>query len=270
MQRYPIQISILLCGILLLGACAKQVSLPPPDEKNATVTWQNFMHAAASRATPLPFRLSGSLRYTTPQDAHRFSLQSWGNGDLPIRVDLSAGLGITVAKIRQGTNTLLAYSPQENVAILHPKGNDALFRMGIPVPFSIMDLNNLLTGRYTQLFSAAYQTVTLVPEDGFAYTLPTGRLTGSLQLDTLGRPLLWRGSQKYTGWTIYFSRYEETRFPAQALPRKLVVRYGKTHKAIILISQRNRPETAYTPDQLTLILPEGTQIRPLRPLRPPR
>ncbi len=47
------------------------------------------------------------------------------------------------------------------------------------------------------------------------------------------------------------------------LPRKIAITHAKGYSAILLVKERERPQ-AFTGEQLGLVLPEGTEVLPLR------
>ena len=75
----------------------------------------------------------------------------WGNGKpgspYPLRLDLLAGVGSVVAKVRETEHSFTAFVPDENVAYVHPEGASTLASFGVPIPLDLHSLTQMLTGR---------------------------------------------------------------------------------------------------------------------------
>ncbi|ABM28568.1 conserved hypothetical protein [Nitratidesulfovibrio vulgaris DP4] len=254
--------------VALAGGCASKAprgALAPAD--TAATVWNAYKaYSAATERDTGPFRLETSLRYNAGDDGHRVIALIWGNGKAPLRLDIMAGIGATVAKIRETDDTFLAYSPNEQKAYHHYGDGKALFSFGVPVPFSVSDLTAMLDGRFGSVFGLrSAGEATLVPGMGIAYTLEGKRPGGSLVISEAGLPVRWTDGTA-DGWNLAVTYAEDADATATPMPRKLVFQHGKGYNAIILVKERVRLDTPFSPEQLGLELPEGTTLLPLRSL----
>ncbi len=260
---------ILLVMAALLQGCATRVPPGvPATAEQADAAWHAYRSwAQTNDADAGPFRVNASLRYKTGEhEGNRVVALLWSNGDVPLRLDIMAGIGATVARIREDDTTFLAYAPNENRAYYHSgdmnQGGRALLSFGVPVPFSVPDLANLLNGRFSRVFDDARTDARLVADGGIAYTLPRGRVRGMLELSPEGLPRHWTDTppgEKQAGWDMRID-YDEAVPP---LPRKITITHAKGYSAILLVKERERPQ-AFSGEQLGLELPEGTEVLPLR------
>lgn len=267
---YSLLLIVALLGLTLLGGCASHTpqvpshELTPSQQTAAAGLWQQYLDICDRRKVDAPFRLSAALRYSTPESGHRIVLRAWGNGKTPVRMDIEAGIGKTLALIRQDAHSFTAYDPRNAKAYVNNNSSNALLRLGLPIPFGINDLGDLLAGRFTSVFPPKYIAVALVPEGGFAYTLAPDAAHGwnnsTLTLNMLGQPQQWSISGKNGRMSITFNRYDA---PAESLPGKYTIESGDESSAVLIIKERVRPEKAFTEAQLRLDIPQGTTIRPL-------
>lgn len=263
----PLLTAVLVCCLLLAGCGTKTPPSPvitdSPDLRQAAAqVWQQYLAASDARNTDLPYRLSASLRYETADSGHRLVMRAWGNGMSTMRMDVEAGIGQTLARVRQDASSFIAYDPRNSKAYVHTGKGSPLLRFGLPIPFGMTELGHLLAGRFSSVIPQKFIRATLVPGGGFAYTLPFGNTdeTSELTLDALGRPVEWRMQNKGTVTRLLFERYDEA---AESLPAKYSILTGTDNNAVLLVKERAVPETRYTEEQLALNIPAGTRIAPL-------
>ena len=255
-----------LCLLLALSACARQPQSGAPAEPAAAeAVWKRYEAYCAAQDSPRPYRLQASLRYGKEGDTRRVVVLLWGNGNDPLRLDVMAGVGVTVAKICESGDEFVVYAPNEHRAYFHEGKEKPLLNVGVPVPFGVADLADALNGRFGVLFGTVRQGETTVRPDGnMVYSLGSGHTGGMLELDPQGLPVRWNDTgNKKKDWEIRVS-YDETTPP---LPRKLEITHAGGQRAILLIKEREFPVAPFTDAQLRLIVPEGTQMLPLRQYR---
>ena len=256
----------------------------------AQAVWERYLNIANGLA-PAPFRLEGSLRYNDPDNnGHRVSFYLWSSGEYPYRMDAMAGFGSTVLSVRESSGEFLAYTPKNKKAFSH-KGRQmprfVLPGLGLPLPVTIANLAELLEGRYVNLFGLEYAhaqpaTVQEFPSlekefVGYAFSLTSGPLYGVLVLDKAGRPRLWQ-EQGAAGWSMQME-YEATppNLPnlagtsilagqPEALIRKLSINHNKNYNAVLLVKGRENPKLGFTDSQLAILVPEGTEMLPVKQL----
>ena len=271
-----------LSALLLLtlcSACSLHRGGPTPDlgggksdsGDKAVRLWQRYTaRAAAAEGMTGPFRVAANLRYTAASgESTRVSSLLWGNGKAdspyPLRLDLLAGVGTVVAKIREDSGDFVAFSPEEKTAYTHARDDRTLVSFGVPIPLTLGDLTLLLTGQGGRLFlPTGIRTDSGVPpehhltENGADYLINNAPLPGILELSDTGAPVAWR-EQRRDGWSIEMEPGDEN--PLQ--PRKLRISHPKGYSALIVVKEISRVSPPYTAAQMDLVLPPGTATKPL-------
>lgn len=255
----PVLVFMLM--LMLLPACTKRIptgTLAAPQEAQAV--WQRYAALCAAHDVQKPYRVQMSLRYGTEGDTRRVTALLWGNNASHLRMDVNAGVGATVAKIQDNDDYFLVYAPTENKAYFHQGSQKPLLDVGVPMPFGVTALAELLNGRYGAVFGNSHSSSAEMTSAGnMRYTVEHGRSTGTLELDNQGLPLRWQDKDTQ-GWVVQFG-YED----GSPLPYKLDITHGKSAKrAVVLVKDRNWPTTPFTELQLHVILPEDTPLLPLR------
>lgn len=255
-----------ICSLALLAACARQPSLDMTPENQAKLEerWQAF--SALGQHSPLaPYRLQMSLRFGTEGDTRRVTALFWGNSQRRLRLDVMAGVGATVAKILEDGQHFLVYSPTDNKAYFYQGAAKPLLQVGVPVPFNLEHLADLLNGRYSAVFGKNFTTGHLMPGDLAQYTLE-GTPGGVLTLDQAGLPVAWsEKGDSGKGWKMEVA-YDNTTPP---LPQRLNLVHSNGKRAIVLIKDREKPAVPFTDGQMTLSIPEGVPLLPLAKYRQP-
>lgn len=268
-MRIMHRIFLVLPLLLLCFACVPSPT-PMGDEK-ALQTWERYTaRAKAAEINTGPFRVSGTLRYTGYDgQSTRASSLLWGNGDLespyPLRLDLIAGVGNVVAKIREDQNSFLAYAPNENVAYAHDCGLNSLVSFGVPIPLTLSDLALLLTGRSGALLLPYVKNgMPPMPEEytrtekGFSYAVHVASLPGRLEINDAGAPISWTEFRE-GGWTMGFDPRDDN----PSLIRRLRISHPDGYSALVVVREFERLPKAFSADHLSLVLPKGTETRAL-------
>lgn len=242
-----------LCLLLLqLFACAKQPTpVDPPVQ--ADKLWQGFVQASAVR--PAPFRDDMSLRFGSSGNTRRVTALLWGNGDNTLRLDVRAGVGATLAMVRQEGEHFLLYMPMEQKALFHMGPTSPLLKIGVPLPLDLFRLEALLHGRYSAVFGDKYLSVRS-DRLGTAFELSHG-IGGTLVLSDNALPLAWKNDQ----WTMSLDLDE------QGLVRRVELLNTRGEKAIVLVKKRETPTSPFEKGQMGLALPDGTEVQALENLK---
>lgn len=246
-----------MLGLLMLTACAGprlERGTPAPETVSGPA-WEAYEAYANSRATEQgAYRLNASLRYGTEGDTRRVVVLIWSNGELPVRLDVMAGVGPLVARIREAADGLIVYAPSENKALVHKGSQRVLLRFGKPVPFALRDFSALMRGRFHEVFGPAQGLQPVyTPKGNVEYLLAGGDLTGMVELTPEGLPVRWREDG---GWSMELSYGDET----PPLPYKIKLEHPDGYSAIILVKSRQVPDATFTSKQLALDLPAGVEI----------
>ncbi len=240
--RGLVLLALILC-LLQLCACAGRSV--PVDPAQADALWQR--HVEVSERAPAPFRDDMSLRFGTEGNTRRVTALLWGNGDHTLRLDVRAGVGATLAMVRQEDSHFLLYLPMEQKALFHEGPTSPLLKVGVPLPFDLFRLEALVHGRYNAVFGTRY-TEARTDRQGTAFELSEG-LGGTLVLSDAGQPVSWKGQE----WTMSLGLDDEGHV------RRVDLVNSRGEKAIVLVRSSERPG-AFTAAQMDLVLPEGTAI----------
>ncbi|MBR3663362.1 MAG: hypothetical protein IKN64_01755 [Desulfovibrio sp.] len=244
----------LLFALSLLVSCApKNVAPTPKAEAQALKSWQSYLDRQPESR---PFRLSLSLRAGKKGESRRVTALLWGNDTQQLRLDVQAGVGATLAKISQKPEDFLLVAPVDGKAFWHHGAASPRVRLGVPLPFSLPDLANLLTGREKAVFGTSYLRLDETKQ-GPGFVLD-GELSGYLLLDTQGRVCAFDQMQLNhgQGWKIDF-QYDE-----QGDLHKLDLTNHKGERLLLLVKNRENPGP-FTESQLTLSAPPGYPLLPL-------
>lgn len=252
---------LLFCVAVLLCACAKQppVERGPETQTQLDSRWLKF--TALSAAVPArPYRLQLSMRFGTKGDTRRVTALFWGNSERQLRLDVMAGVGAVVAKILEDGQHFLVYSPRENKGYFYQGASQPLLQVGVPVPFDLGHLADLLNGRYAAVFGESFAAASHLKDDLARYEL-LGKPGGSLDLNSQGLPVFWRESSGGgRGWSMEIA-YDDDGHPP--LPRRLTLIHSNGKRAILLVKEREKPAKAFTVEQMSLALPESAPLLPL-------
>lgn len=296
---------LLLCiALCLMAACSKPVMHAPDTPAPPTQvsdTWQAYEHyTQVMESHHAPYRISSSIRYDSRGNGHRLLVYMWSNDEYlpnknisassPLRLDVVAGIGATVAQVREDASSFIMYSPNEKKVYYHQGSRKPLFSLGVPVPFSLAELTDLMLGRFGNVFGTSFNTQknhepTLEPHGEIAYTIKD---RGYLVVSQDGLVHQWCQEDARTptksakrGWVLDIlyadpqstvSEGESTQIassPSQLpLPRKLSFTYygpkGIDHTAVVLVKERQNPDQSFTPEQVELQIPQGTPFYPLQ------
>ncbi len=270
---------LLIIFTLSLGACAQKTSSPksPVSPTLAEHIWQKYTQSGNKSLQS--FRNELSLRYGEQGNTRRVTALLWGNNAEELRLDVNAGIGVNIAKIYEGANRFLMFVPQENTAYYHEGTQKPLFSVGVPMPLGLSHLTRLLEGQYSKVFGMEHSDQVAnahlqdmlasndIPEGSSAFVLPEGPFAGKLLIAPSGLPVYWQddaSDNAHQGWSILLSYKEQA-----TTPYKLRIQHKESGKqAILLVKNKNFPESPFTDTQMRLTLPEEVAILPIEELHP--
>ncbi len=252
---------VIFCCLALLCACARQpqsmLETSPENRAALEQRWQKFT-AVSTADKPEPYRLQLSLRFGTEGDTRRVTALFWGNSQRQLRLDVMAGVGTTVAKILEDGQHFLVYSPGENKAYFYQGATKPLLQVGVPVPFNLVHLSDLLNGRYTAVFGSQFEG-TAFSADGKAMYDLQGQPGGRVTINEQGLPVEWQEQANGKGWSMEILYSDDPR----PLPRRLNLAHSNGKRAIVLIKEREKVSQPFTKEQMALPLPEDAPLLPL-------
>ena len=250
---------VILCCLAVLCACARQPVLDASPENRVVLEqrWQKFATVSAAEKHE-PYRLQLSLRFGTEGDTRRVTALFWGNSQRQLRLDVMAGVGTTVAKILEDGQHFLVYSPGENKAYFYQGAAKPLLQVGVPVPFNLVHLADLLNGRYTAVFGNDFDRTAFTADGKAVYDLQ-GQPGGRLTVDEQGLPVAWQEQANGKGWSMEILYSDD----AMPLPRRLNLSHSNGKRAIVLIKEREKVSQPFTKEQMALTLPDDAPLLPL-------
>ena len=261
---------LLSLAVILTGCATKLPSTTLPqteaDEAEAKAVWDRYL-AAFGQDPHKPFNIESTFRYVKPDgESHRATLRIWGNGGYPYRMDVLAGMGSVAAQMRDDTNSLLIYMPQENRLYTHT-GPDkpvlGLSGLGVPMPFSLADLTSILQGHYAELFGDSYSVAYSTNSSALHFDLNSDKMPGYLVLNQDGVPVSWV-SKVTKGWKIYFDFREPAKGENTPQLNKMIINHAQGYAVTLWFKGINYPDEPYTKKQLELNIPADAEKLPMR------
>lgn len=241
---------------LVLNACAaSKVTLPSEEEQKAR--WEKFItHTIAEK----PYILQGSFRFGDKDNTNRVNYIFWSNGALPLRVDVMAGVGASIAKVREDTEKVLMYLVLEKRAIRMANFGEInpLVSLGMPVPLSFYEMSLLLRGGFNNVLQELHLDSVKSKKakhehEKYTYYFSSINMDGLVQLNELGMPVHCEIDNTWA----FDLQYEEKN---AVLPYRVVISsLIGDYKAILLVKERSTPPV-YKAEDLIFELPKGTEI----------
>ena len=238
-------LSLLLAATLfILSGCAQKGQPIIPDN-SASERWQAFV--AQSSGLGAYDVLSGSLRFGPADDTRRVTYTLWS--DLPeapaspeskaakdriIRLEIGAGIGGSVGKMRISDGGLTLLLPKEGRIYVGSSSDDNLRRLlGLSLPLDVQSLNDFLAGRFFSALDEPRPERYETQEGGgivYRYTTKNGH--AELTLDENALPVRWK---EQNGWDM------EIRFDDRGLPARLsghIEGEAGEHRLVLLVKER--------------------------------
>ncbi len=244
--------------ILSLCACAKTVPTPSISPENSEKSWHSY--AASGTRDIGPFRTQMSLRFGVEGNTRRVTAILWGNNHQELRLDVNAGIGVSVAKIFENEQVFLIFVPREEIAYMHEGTQKPLFKAGVPMPFNLHQLTQIIEGRYSAVFGTKRDPNhnQEANANNLVFKLIDSPFAGTLTLNTQGLPVSWQEQDKQ-GWNLSLG-YNDN----ELLPYKITMMHKDTgRRAILLIKDRELSLAPFTAEQMRLIIPSNIAILPL-------
>lgn len=249
------KIVFLFC-LILLNACVAKQDLLVPTQEDQENRWKLFLE---NKIDEKPYTLQGSIRFGNSENTNRVNYILWSNGNLPLRLDIMAGVGASIAKIAETKNEITMYFPQEKRAIIMNNFEEInpLISMGMPVPISFKEMSFLLRGGFNQIFENISLDLVKAKKakkeyQRYTYYFSSKKMDGLMQLDMFGKPIYCEVNDEW----IFEISYDKK----EHIPYKVVIRSKiEDYKATLLVKERSFP-TKYDVKDFQFALPNNTEI----------
>lgn len=253
-----------LIFVVMPGCTAKK----PAGVIQATpeAAWQVFrQHYCKPQKAP-GLLVKASLYYSRLKPIKRTNrtlISMWGGFSGVMRLDVSAGMGKLLAHIREDDNGLLAFYPSDKKAYTHVNSVLGATRLGMPFPFSLRELANVIVGDFSGLVPAKYGKSDRVKAN-FVY-LVDDSLVSRVMLDETGRPILLEGrtTKAYETaheWRLEINTYEDIVGKKAPLLTKLTLALDNGEKGVLHIKSRELKSVPWPARSIGLELPESVEI----------
>ncbi|CAM2060795.1 conserved exported hypothetical protein [Desulfovibrionales bacterium] len=276
-----------LCLTILNSGCAS-VKAIDHSQNSAASTWEAFRTTyIAEQSSPKSFSCTATLNYSSPKGSNRVVARLWGNLNrlttaVAVRLDLQTSIGAAISHCREDQKAFTIYLPTKQMAYLHHDGQAGMAVLGVPLPFSLIELARLITGDWRNLAPAGYTSARSITMDGqpaFEYIVsrPEDAINWKyrrntsfiITLDPSGQPLALTEPGLYP-WHITFNGMLENSGPLR-LPKKITMsrkvgeqKDGKTDQVVLFLKTLERRNKSWPEISLTLPLPSGTQVHMLQ------
>lgn len=247
---------VFLLFFIFLNACVAKQELLVPTQEDQEKRWQLFLE---NKIEEKPYALQGSIRFGSSENTNRVNYILWSNGTLPLRLDIMAGVGASIAKIAETQKEITMYFPQENRAIIMDNFGEInpLISMGMPVPISFNEISFLLRGGFNQIFENISLDLVKAKKakkeyQRYTYYFSSKKMDGLMQLDVTGKPVYCEVNDEWI-FEIFYDKKEQT-------PYKVIIRSKiEDYKAILMVKDRTFP-VKYSKSDLKFTLPAQTEI----------
>lgn len=247
----------LCCALLLLGGCAPKIPpLPEVPPQPASRTWEQFRARIEDQTFSQGFSISSSVHLISPSRQDRITFQAWGNYDLPIRLDLKAGLGTTFSMWRVAKEQWLAYYPGQDKAFAHPDSRIGAARLGFRAPFDLQELTFIFSDHWRMILPQQYSSSSYDPEFGWCFDFGPEQKVSTVCISPELKVTRLTGTWP-SDWTMRLENH--TVQAGHRIPGKVLLQAGPSQKAIVHIKgvefRKLWPDKA-----LNLKLPEETEL----------
>lgn len=246
----PVLIRLFLWGLtaaLFLGCAPARIPVERPPE----VVWNKFRLDLERIDPDQSFLVRASVSYDSPGRSHRIQSSLWGYMNYPIRMDLSAGFGQTIAMWHEDEQFWQAYFPGENTRYIHPDGSLGASILGYPTPFDLQQTVKILLGDLGNLIPEAYYKAETY-DYGWKYYFREQEIE-NMVLDQDGSVRSVSGKE----WMVEFSaRKNEDLFSYYS---RIDMQLSPDQRALIRIKSVELGEQQWDEKQLDLKIPPGAE-----------
>ncbi|MFW5837091.1 MAG: hypothetical protein ACOCVM_03730 [Desulfovibrionaceae bacterium] len=234
-------------------ACGLKPRLYERLGEDPAALWRSFRDSGQSVRPGRPVKLSASLYYFGKRRKNRTTISLWGRQGEVMRLDVRAGVGSLVSAWLERPDYFLAYFPGEKTAYASRTPLAGQAALGLPFPFTLLDLAAVAGGRLDALLPQAYDRAEETV-NGVRYFFEDGAVS-SLSLDKQGRLQAVQGREPWP-YELELGDYPEE---DDGFARKLSLRMDEASALLRVKSLEHRVEP-WPEGAVGLDLPEGTRI----------
>ncbi len=246
--------ALVACSGLLCGCAKPPREAAVPTGAGVERVWATLTSSPAPPARAFLFK--SSLNSITPQGMNRLTFDLWGNFGYPVRLDVKAGIGATIALWREDATGWLAYYPGQNVTY-QGEADHLAEPDSQRLPLSLRELALLLSGRIGAVLPAGYSDWKLGEQGRIRYLFNQEERLSELALDSSMRPLLLTGSHPEP-WSLSFDSWDDAHDPIQ--PVKMTLRFQKDSRHVLRVKQAELRDREWSLDALALTPPEDSRV----------
>ena len=148
---------LILCILIIpVFACAPK---KPPVDRPPQYVWNEFRSDMTEFSSETSFLINASITYITRDKRNRVQSSLWGRIGYPVRMDLSAGFGQTIAMWREDEGSWEAYFPGENIKYVHYDARLGAGMLGYPTPLDLRRTVRILLGDFGGLIPETFHEV---------------------------------------------------------------------------------------------------------------
>jgi len=153
---FMLRLTMFCLLLTLFSGCAPRKI---PVERPPEAVWNQFRSGIAKFSPEQSFLISASVTYIAPSQRNRVQFSLWGRIGYPVRMDLTAGFGQTIAMWYEDEQIWEAYFPGENVKYIHHDGALGPSMLGYPTPLDLGQTVKVLLGAFGDLVPENYTRV---------------------------------------------------------------------------------------------------------------
>ncbi len=155
-MSFIFRLTVFFLLLTLVLGCAPRVV---PVERPPEAVWNEFRSGIVEFPPEQSFLISASVTFITPGQRNRVQSTLWGRIGYPIRMDLSAGFGQTIAMWSEDEHFWEAYFPGENIKYLHHDGSMGASILGYPTALDLRQTARVLLGAFDELIPENFHEV---------------------------------------------------------------------------------------------------------------
>lgn len=257
----PRMMPLLAITLLVLG-CAPRSWSPAELDREPAEVWQELQAKQEQKAGPHQgYLVRSSLHYQSARNSSRLVLSLWGNFDLPLRLDLKAGIGSSLSHWRLDQDQTLAYYPRQDKVFVYQEASQALRHLELDLPFTVQEIGEILTGHWSGLLPEEYAQAQAVQGKGWEFEFADSSRLQSLLVDPELRIIQATGKQPLQ-WELNMDNFQDSK-SSGTYARSLELDMGREGKALFKIRELKLRKEHWPQSRLELSPPEGVEYVPV-------